>query len=105
MPVLWETPPWIKLHAGCGGIVRWREAVDTPGVGYFGACLRCGDRRIQREYIIPLYDDQRLENSSLRDRVEQMSMEDRAALRWDPEQALDENQQRLRREVIARAEP
>lgn len=44
----------IKIHEGCGGHVRWIEAVRRPGVGYHGECLECGEGMLAVEQIIPV---------------------------------------------------
>lgn len=101
MPGLWDGPAWVKLHEGCGGFVRWREATEIPGTGYTGECLACGACRIQREHIIPIRETRDGGDRSLRDALEAMGRGDRAALRWDDSRDHDRNQQRLRRAILA----
>lgn len=103
MPILWESPAWVKLHANCGGFVRWREAIEIMGVGYTGECLFCGTDRIPQEGIIPIRDTRDNGDRSLRDALEDLSLEERARLRWDDSRDHDRNQQRLRREILARS--
>jgi len=44
----------VKLHANCGGICRWVEAVETPGVGWFGECRHCGQSGLPKEAMVPV---------------------------------------------------
>jgi hypothetical protein len=94
---MWEKNSHAKIHEGCGGLVRWVEAIGTPGVHYTGECLECDTEGIPTEQIIPietrdgsvgleLYNDADLE--TLRD------------LEWDEDDSFDENQERLH-EVLA----
>lgn len=100
----WETPPWIKIHENCGGIVRWVEAIDTPGVQWTGDCRRCRrDGGIVLEEIIAIFDDQGLEATTLRDRVQAIPAEQLADLSWDDDESVDENRERIRREIIEMA--
>lgn len=100
----WETPPWIKIHENCGGIVRWVEAIDQPGVQWTGDCRRCTQDGIVIEQIIALFDDSDLEaTTTLRDRVESISAEDLADLEWDDDADIQENRRRLKDEVIQMA--
>ena len=62
-----KMPEWedcAKIHEGCGGIVRWVEAVHWKGVGYYGECLHCGEDHLTVEEIIPL------ENTSIEQATE-----------------------------------
>lgn len=95
----WETPPWIKLHENCGGVVCWVEAINTPSVGYTGDCSMCRQDGIPTEEIIPLYDGSRVE-TGLRERIEACSREDLAGLRWNDDADFDTNQARLKAEII-----
>lgn len=47
---------WAKIHAGCGGLVRYVEAWDQPGVGWTGECVHCGSTRIDEERIVFVTD-------------------------------------------------
>ncbi|AAM88760.1 hypothetical protein PhiCh1p87 [Natrialba phage PhiCh1] len=88
-------PEWefcAKIHEDCGGVVRWVEAVDTPGVGYQGECLGCGETEIVVEAIIPIED---LGPSD----VLELNPADLDDLRWDYDADFDENQERLLQEV------
>lgn len=87
-------PEWkrcVKIHEDCGGLVRWVEAVNTPGVGYVGECLECRRDRLSIEDIIPL-----------KMRREDVPLEDRdtlAGLEWDHDASFADNQRRLSEEV------
>jgi hypothetical protein len=43
---------WVKLHAGCGGLVRYVEAYDDPHVGWTGQCCHCDRDGIVEEHIV-----------------------------------------------------
>lgn len=47
---------WAKIHAECGGLVRWVEAYNRPGVGWVGECLDCGTTNIVEEHIVFVTD-------------------------------------------------
>lgn len=47
-------PGCIKIHEGCGGHVRWVEAVQRPGIGYHGECLECCTTELPVERIVPV---------------------------------------------------
>ena len=84
-------PEWedcAKTHEGCGGVVRWVEAVETPGVGYYGECLLCGREELVIEDIIPIekLDPQDALNADPED------LED---FYWDYDALWEENQKRL----------
>jgi hypothetical protein len=78
----------VKIHEGCGGIVRWVEAIDRPAVGYYGHCTRCDDEGIPVEHMLPL---------DFLTHTEALDM-DAAAFRelsWDDDADFDANQRRL----------
>lgn len=100
MPLLWEAPEFVKIHENCGGFVEWREAIDTPGVGYTGHCRVCGALRIVQEFILPVElpeDEDAAEQ--VREQLNSLGRDGRAELAWDDEQDFDANQARLRREI------
>ena len=86
----------MKIHEGCGGLVRWVEAVNTPGVGYFGECDHCNTRRLVVEEIVPveLPDGMRYEEF-----VEQHDPDDYADVYWDEDADWESNQSQI--EVVA----
>jgi hypothetical protein len=43
---------WLKVHEGCGGIVRFVEAIDDPHVGWTGDCLHCSAASVVEEHIV-----------------------------------------------------
>lgn len=88
-------PEWedhAKLHDGCGGIVRWVEAIQTPGVGYYGECLFCGEEHIVVEDILPVRALTPQEASDI-------PVTDRRELEWDDDDTWRHNQKRLGQEV------
>ncbi|AGN33801.1 hypothetical protein HALG_00013 [Halorubrum virus CGphi46] len=87
-----EHTDYAKIHEGCGGVVRWVEAVDVPGVGWQGECLHCGDTRLPLEAIMPIRGldvDDALD--APRDAL--------AELQWDDGDTWRHNQKRLGTEV------
>lgn len=95
----WEEPAYIKIHEGCGGRVRWVEAIDTPGVGYTGECDACGRGRIVVEDIIPVQvrgEWSRGSEYDVREAVLDASTEALAGLEWDEKSDFETNQSRLR---------
>jgi len=90
--VRWEG--CIKIHEGCGGMVRWVEAIDKPGVGYFGECMNCGDELVV-EQIIPIEDIEVLE-------ANRVKIDEKAELEWNDDSSWDENQEQLKQEIESR---
>lgn len=84
-----------KIHENCGGLVKWVEAIDTPGVGYFGQCERCQEEQIVVERIIPIETGQ----SELGKLLNQGDYESVESLRWEDDESWDKNQQRLKQEL------
>ena len=87
-----EHTDYAKIHEGCGGVVRWVEAVDVPGVGWQGDCLRCERSRLPLESIMPIRGldvDDALD--APRDAL--------AELQWDDGDTWRHNQKRLGTEV------
>lgn len=88
-------PKWtdcVKIHENCGGIVRWVEAIDQPGVGWTGDCTHCTADAIPVERIIPIRG---LEH---RDAL-QLSVDELRELEWDDDDTWNHNQKRLGSEV------
>ncbi|WP_210408984.1 hypothetical protein [Halorhabdus rudnickae] len=87
MPNIWQG--CVKIHQGCGGVCRWVEAIDRPGVGYTGECCHCGSTDIPTEQMIPLkdYSDRRL--------LRVGPTEALADIEWDEQADWEENQARL----------
>lgn len=85
---IWEA--CVKIHAGCGGVCRWVEAVERPHVGYTGECLFCDTTNIAVEQMIPLEDftERQLLRVSPTDTL--------AGLEWDEHDDWESNQARLR---------
>jgi hypothetical protein len=94
-------PGTVKIHEGCGGLVRWVEAVRTPGVGYYGECLECHSERVVVEDIVPVLPDD--PNINPTDVVNESDQDTLAQLDWDDDSDWDENQARFRSEVSALA--
>ncbi|TKX54679.1 hypothetical protein EXE43_20525 [Halorubrum sp. SS5] len=90
-------PKWtdcVKIHENCGGIVRWIEAIDRPGVGWTGKCTHCGERNIVVERMIPVRG---LDHSE----AFQLSTDQLRQLEWDESDTWRHNQKRLGKEVEA----
>lgn len=90
-------PKWTectKIHENCGGIVRWVEAIDQPGVGWTGECLACGEEHIVVEEMLPIRG---LDTET----AFEASREDLRELEWDENDTWRHNQKRLAKEVEA----
>lgn len=92
----WEHTAFAKIHEGCGGLVRWVEAIDQRGVGYTGECRGCHDQRISIEDIIPIRSDPQQTGQQLVDDVDRETL---AELVWDDDAEWNDNQLRLRDEI------
>jgi len=92
MSVQWPHTSHAKIHEGCGGLVRWVEAYNQPGVGFVGDCLGCSHEQIVVERIIPIEAPSELTGAQL---VADVDRKDLADLRWDDDASFDENQDRL----------
>lgn len=90
-------PGTMKIHEGCGGLVRWVEAVRTPGVGWTGECLTCHDEQIVVEDIVPIQTEA---DEQIPELVNAMDRDDLAALAWDDDADWDTNQTRLREVLV-----
>ena len=103
MSNLWNEPAYIKIHEGCGGRIRWVEAIDTPGVGYTGECTECLKENVVTEDIIPIEvrgdAGEFAGEFDIRDTVLEMKKDELAELTWKPDDTYDENQERIRSEV------
>jgi len=84
-----------KIHENCGGLIKWVEAIHTPGVGYFGKCERCTEDGILVERIIPIETAQ----PELGVLIENGDHESIAELRWEDKDSWEENQERLKQEI------
>lgn len=88
-------PKWedcAKIHEGCGGLVRWVEAIRTPGVGYKGECTACGVEELVVEEIIPIEDYRPRDLYSV-------PPSELASLEWNEAVDWEANQDRLSSEV------
>lgn len=92
-----EHTDYAKIHEGCGGVIRWVEAIDQPGVGWTGECRHCGDERITIEEMLPI-PGLDVETAFKADR------EWLAELRWNDEDTWRKNQKRLNQQVFRDAE-
>jgi hypothetical protein len=81
----------VKIHEGCGGLVRWVEAVDTPGVQWQGECLHCHSERLVIEEILPL--KMRREDVPIGD------IQTLRELEWNDETTWQNNQERISEEL------
>jgi hypothetical protein len=86
----------VKIHENCGGVVRWVEAIHTPGVGYYGECVGCGETEIVVEDVIPIEEVDHRE-------VRLVAPDELESLEWDDSADWDKNQDRLSSEVSANA--
>jgi len=92
-----EHTEYAKIHEGCGGLVRWVEAVDVPGVGWQGDCLACRRSRLPLEEILPVRGlDVETAMEAPRDEL--------ARLVWEENETWRHNQKRLGEEVESLAE-
>jgi len=92
-------PQWencMKIHEGCGGLVKWVEAIETPGVGYFGKCMYCQTGQIVVEQIIPI-EKAKVEAGVFLDSGEPEKL---ANLEWHEDDTWNENQERLKQEIM-----
>lgn len=96
MSTTWPKTSFVKVHEGCGGLVRWVEAMNQPGVHYTGQCQHCGREGIPMEKMIPLEygGDDEYENA-----IHDMGRREREKLSWDETASFDENQDRLEEEI------
>ena len=85
----------MKIHEGCGGLVRWVEAVKRPGVGYTGHCLHCDTEGIVVERIIPV-KRAKVEAGVFLDNYDFKALR---KLEWKDEDSFEENQERLKNEI------
>lgn len=88
----WEHPAHTKIHEGCGGVVRWVEAVHRQSVGYTGECLECGEKNIVIEDIIPI----EAPDFDLKKGIWTSDLDVREGLEWDEAVDWESNQERLR---------
>ena len=91
-------PGCLKFHEHCGGIVRWVEAVHTPGVGYTGECTRCCEENIVVEDIVPVEVPDGVRVAEWK---QQLDGDEFDGVTWDDETDWDANQERLRQRVHA----
>ena len=47
---------WAKIHEGCGGLCRFVEAWNRPGVGWTCECLFCETSNIPEEHVVFVTD-------------------------------------------------
>ena len=81
----------VKIHEGCGGVCRWVEAVDTPGVGFQGECTRCRQSELQVEEMLPMPKELSVVEARSTDLEE---------VRWKDDDSFSENMNRLYEEVL-----
>lgn len=96
MSTTWPKTSFVKVHEGCGGLVRWVEAMNKPGVHYTGQCQHCSREGIPMEQIIPLEYGT---DGEFKDAIHDMTRQDREQLAWDEDADFDENQARLREQI------
>lgn len=92
----WESYEFAKIHECCGGLVRWVEAWQTPGVHYTGECIECGEENIVMEDIIPV----RLSpEQHVTEFMNKHDHEDLRQLEWDEDDRWNLNQRRIAEEL------
>lgn len=89
-------PGCVKFHEHCGGLVRWVEAVETPGVGYTGECIDCGEERLVVEEILPVEVPDGMRIAEFKRQLDGDEFDGAA---WDDDADWDANQTRLRERV------
>lgn len=92
----WPATTHLKIHEHCGGMVRWVEAYDRPGVGFTGECLECGREGIVVESIIPIRCDS---DETAVDLYNEVPIETLRDLEWDDDDEWNHNQKRLQQKV------
>ena len=92
----WLSNAVMKVHESCGGLVRWVEAYDDPGVGFVGECLECGEDRIVVERIIPVNVPKGHTSIEVHNEHE---IETLRELEWDDTATWSANQDRLQSEL------
>lgn len=96
MSKTWPKTSFVKIHEACGGIVRWVEALNQPGVHYTGECMHCASENIPEEHIIPLaYRG----DGEYRQAIRSMDLEKRRELQWDDDADFGENQKRFAKQI------
>lgn len=88
----------IKIHEQCasGGIVRWIEAVYTPGVGYYGECTACGATELKVEEIVPVEIPEGVRKAEFK---RGLDGDEFVNATWDEAADWDANQERLREAI------
>jgi len=92
-------PQWdncMKIHEGCGGLCKWVEAIETPGVGYYGKCMACQTGQILVEQMIPI-DRAKVEAGVFLENGEPEKLDD---IKWNKKDSWEENQERLKQEIV-----
>lgn len=93
----WESHSHLKIHEGCGGVVRWQEALREPGVGYTGYCLECHEEGIVVEEILPFEVPDGMHWADCYDAID---IADLRAFEWDPEVYDYDGRQAAFRELV-----
>ncbi|MFC4553518.1 MULTISPECIES: hypothetical protein [Halorussus] len=74
---------WAKIHEGCGGLCRFVEAWDSPGVGWTAECLSCGTEGIVEEHVVFVTDPAVPHEDGVQALVDEVPPSDRADLEYD----------------------
>lgn len=96
MTVMWPKTSYVKIHEGCGGVVAWKEAIGTPGVGFTGECDTCTAERIPKEQIIPI---EVRNDEEYRREIMEIPASERRDLEWDEDDEFRHNQKQLARSI------
>ena len=92
----WLSKTVMKIHEGCGGLIRWVEAYDDPHTGFTGDCLECSSDKIPVERMIPVELPRQMIATDLHN---QLDIEDLRDLEWNEDATFDENQEQIRTEL------
>lgn len=91
----------LKIHEGCGGHVRWVEAVRRPGVGYHGDCLGCNETELPVEQIIPIELPDDVRQAREHEYWDEFDLDTWRRLVWNDDRDWERNQYRIQRALNA----
>lgn len=94
-------PNCVKIHENCGGIVRWVEAIMTPGVGYQGECVECGEGELVVEEILPVELPDDVRSAHQHEFWGAYRLKNWRDMEWDAEASWEENQQQFKERLGA----
>jgi len=97
MTTRWSAQTHLKIHQNCGGLVRWVEAYDQPGVGFTGECVTCHTDGIPVERILPF---ELPDGMACVEAYNALDIEDLRGFEWDPEEHSYKEKQAEFRKLI-----